>query len=111
MDEKGTLTMPAELVKRIDEGRGEQSQSEFLGSLVDSYLERESWAERFVTQEAFREFEQGMKGIMRSFLDFFISYELELGQRPGEGRKEALNQRLQRLSTTPSNGSKGKPKG
>ncbi len=111
MDEKGTLTMPAELVKRIDEGRGEQSQSEFLRSLVDSHLERESWAERFVTQEAFREFEQGMKELMRSFLDFFISYRLELGQRPGEDLEEALNQRLQRLSTTPSNGSKGKPKG
>ncbi len=111
MDEKGMLTLPTELVKRIDEGRGEQSQSEFLRSLVDSYLERESWAERFVTQEAFREFERGMKELMRSFLGFFISYGLELGPRPGEDREEALNQRLQRLSATPSNGSKGKSQG
>jgi hypothetical protein len=68
-------------------------------------------AERFVTRETFLEFEQGMKDLMRNFLDFFISYGLELGQRPGGDEVEALSQRLQRLDTPPGVGPEKDGKG
>jgi hypothetical protein len=88
--EKRLLVLPPEVVRKIDENRGDLSQAEFLSFLLNSCLEGESVAERFVTREAFHEFEQGMKDLMRNFLDFFISYGLELGQRPHNGGGEAL---------------------
>lgn len=106
MPEKRMLIVPAELVKRIDENRGDLNQAEFLSFLLDNSLDGESVAERFVTRDAFQELEQGLKDLMRSFLDFFISYGLELGQRPGGDEVEALSQRLQHLGTPPSVDSK-----
>ena len=111
MAEKRMLIVPTELVKKIDENRGDLGQAEFLSFLIDNSLGGESVAERFVTREAFRELEQGMKDLMRNFLDFFISYGMELGQRPGGDEMEALSQRLQHLGTPPDIGSKKEAKG
>ncbi len=111
MAEKRMLIVPTELVKKIDENRGDLSQSEFLSLLLDKSLDGESLAERFVTQDTFQEFKQGMKDLMRNFLDFFISYRLELGQGPGGDEVEALSQKLQHLGTSPNAGSDKKAKG
>ena len=106
MTEMRMLIVPAELVKRIDENRGDLSQAEFLSFHIDnsigSSLDGESVVERFVTRDTFQEFEQGMKDLMHNFLDFFISYGLELGQRPAGDEVEALGQKLQHLGTPPS---------
>jgi hypothetical protein len=111
--EKRMLVVSPELVRKIDQNRGDLSQAEFLSFLIDYYLGGESVAERFVTRETFLEFEQGMKDLMRNFLDFFISYGLELGQWPGNGGGEALvlSQRLRHMGTHPSNGCGKKAKG
>ncbi|MEE9202722.1 MAG: hypothetical protein V3U31_05985, partial [Dehalococcoidia bacterium] len=74
MSDKRMLIVPAELVKKIDENRGDLGQAEFLSFLLDNSLDGEATAERFVTREAFHELEQGLKDLMRNFLDFFISY-------------------------------------
>lgn len=108
MAEKRVLVVPTELVKKIDQNRGDLSQAEFLSMLLDNCLEGESVAERFVTREAFQEFEQGMKDLMRNFLEFFISYGLELGQWPGNGGGEALViGRRFRHADTPNSNSNG----
>ena len=46
-----------------------------------------------------------MKDLLKRFLDFFISYGLELGQEPKDGTFSELVQKLQTLSATG-----GKPK-
>jgi hypothetical protein len=46
-----------------------------------------------------------MKDLLRRFLDFFISYGLELGQQPKDGTFSELVQKLQSLAATG-----GKPK-
>ncbi len=104
MADKRMLIVPAEIVRKIDVNRGDLSQSEFLSFLIENSLDGESVegeavAARFVTRDSFQEFAQGMKDLMRNFLDFFVSYGLELGQRPGGDEMEALSQRLQHLGT------------
>ena len=95
MAEKRMVILPAELVRRIDENRGDLSQAQFVEFPIDSRLEENTPNERYVTVDTLAEFESGIKELMRNFLDFFVSYGLELGQRNDNNELEKLTQRLQ----------------
>jgi len=97
MSEKRMLIVDGELVKRIDDNRGDLNRSEFISFLIDSQLGGEGKRQNGVTREEFCQFEQGMKEMLRSFLDFFISYGLELGKEPKDKEIEKLSQSLQSL--------------
>ena len=85
MTEKRMLIVDSELVEKIDQNRGDMTQVQFINFLIDSQLggEGESAAPKeYVGREEFEEFAQGMKDLLRRFLDFFISYGMELGDEP-----------------------------
>jgi hypothetical protein len=94
MSEKRMLVVPAELVRKIDENRGDMSQAEFLNYLIDNRLKSGVKDDEYVTREALREFEHGIKDLLRSFLEFVVSYGLELGKAPGKDDLEELSRRL-----------------
>ncbi len=100
MAEKRMLIVPAELVRRIDENRGDMSQAEFIDFLIDSQLKEETKTKeqgKYVTEEQFHSLEQDIKKLLRSFLDFFVSYGLELGKQAPHSEFEELASRLQGL--------------
>ncbi len=101
MAEKRMLIVSAELVRRIDENRGDMSQAEFIDFLIDSQLEetqtKTKEEAKYVTEEQFRSLEQDIKKLLRSFLDFFVSYGLELGKQAPQSEFEELASRLQGL--------------
>ena len=100
MSEKRMLIVDAELVKKIDDNRGDMSRSEFINFLIDSQLKEESKRHDGVTREEFHQFQEGTKELLRNFLEFFISYGLELGKQPRDKEFEQLTQRLQALGTS-----------
>jgi len=98
MSDKRMLILPAELVKKIDENRGDMGQAEFLDFLIDSQFHKEETGQgKFVTAEEFAAFEQGMKDLFRSFLDFFLSFGLEMGHNSPKGELEGLEHKLHGL--------------
>jgi hypothetical protein len=97
MTEKRMLVVDAELLRKIDENRGDMSRSEFLGFLIDSQLEEGIDHDNYINKEEFYQFAQGMKELLRNFLEFFISYGLELGKQPKDKAFEELNQKLHAL--------------
>jgi hypothetical protein len=99
MSEKRMLIVDAELVKKIDDNRGDMGRSEFINFLIDSQLKEreESKKEGGVTREEFRQFQEGTKELLRNFLEFFISYGLELGKQPSDSEFEQLSRKLQSL--------------
>ncbi len=103
MSEKRMLIVDAELVKKIDDNRGDLGRSEFIDFLIESHLKEkeETKSQSGVTREEFRQFQEGTKELLRSFLEFFISYGLELGKRPGDNEFEQLAQKLQGLGGSP----------
>ena len=105
MAEKRMLIVNAEVVRKINENRGDMSCSEFLNFLIDSQLKEELENQNYVDKEEFRQFAQGMKELLRNFLDFFLSYGLELGRQPQDKTFEELSQKLQTLG---SSGNKAK---
>jgi len=101
MTEKRMLIVPDEVVAKINANRGDMSQAEFINFLIDSQLKHETNEERFVTRETLQDFEKGIKDMLRSFLEFSVSYGMELGRKPGNDEMEALNLQLQRLGGSP----------
>jgi hypothetical protein len=96
------LIVDDELAKRIDDNRGDLSRSEFISFLIDSQLQKEGKTQDGVSREEFHQFEQGIKEMLRSFLDFFISYGLELGKEPKDKEIEKLSRSLQSLGGSAS---------
>jgi hypothetical protein len=108
MSEKRMLIVDNVLLNKIDQNRGDMSRSEFIEFLINSQLGEPSGsvtANQYVSIEEYQEFTLGMKDLLRRFLDFFISYGLELGQQPKDSTFSELVQKLQTLSAAG-----GKPK-
>jgi len=111
MAEKRMLIVPAELIKKIDDNRGDMSQAEFIEFLFDSQLNqktKEHDDKRYATKEELHSQEQDIKKLLRSFLDFFVSYGLELGKQSPKTEFEELNNRLQELENDLASEDKGK---
>ena len=100
MADKRMLIVPAELAKKIDDNRGDMSQAEFINFLVDSQLtqvKKETKNQQYATREEVYSFEQDMRKLLRSFLDFFVNYGLELGKQSPGNEFEELTNKLQGL--------------
>lgn len=104
MAENRMLIVDVEVARKIDENRGDMSRSEFLNFLIDSQLKEDvgQHNHNYVDKEEFQHFAQGMKELLRNFLEFFLSYGLELGNQPQDKTFEELSQKLQTLSSTDS---------
>ena len=100
MSEKRMLVLDAELVKKIDENRGDLSFSEFINFLIDNQMNEKKQKINGVSREEFRQFQEGTKELLRRFLEFFISYGLELGQQTGDEEFQELSQKLRTLGNS-----------
>jgi len=98
--EKRMLIVDADVVRKIEENRGDMSRSDFLNFLLESQLKEGAAEQKFVDREEFEQFAQGMKDLMRNFLEFFLSYGLELGKQPLDKAFEELTQKLQALASS-----------
>ena len=120
MAEKRMLIMPAEIIKRIDENRGDLSQADFINflmdnqlkangtekeaasreeivALIDSQLKEAAKKQHYATREEIQAFEQDIKVLLKSCLDFFVSYGLELGKNSPQEEFEELSSKLEEL--------------
>lgn len=99
MPEKRMLIVDADVAKKIEENRGDMTVSEFINFLIESQLKSNTnrHGGDHVTKEEFKQFEQGIKELLRSFLEFFLSYGLELGRHSSGRELEELSNRLRAL--------------
>ena len=108
MGEKRMLIVPAELVKKIDDNRGDMSQAEFIDFLIDGQLKEETQEQKYATKEEIHSFEQDIRKLLRSFLEFFVGYGLELGKQSPKAEFEELTSKLQELEKDLDSEGKGK---
>lgn len=99
MSEKRMLIVDAEVAKKIDENRGAMDQSDFIAFLIDERLKGVSGRgdaakQEFATKEDFLQFQQGIKELLRNFMEFFLSYGLELSQQPDDDAMKELSKQL-----------------
>ena len=102
MSEKRMLIVDTEVVRKIDENRGDMNRSDFINFLINSCLKEDSGKQNYTTKEEFNQFQQGTRELLRNFLEFFISYGLELGKQPEDKVFEELSQKLQAFGNSDS---------
>ena len=100
MADKRMLIVDAEVVRKVEENRGDMNRSEFLSFLIDGQLKEDTDNHNYVDKEEFRQFAQGMKELLRNFLEFFISYGLELGKQPQDKTFDELSKKLQAIGSS-----------
>ena len=104
MAEKRMLIVDVDVAQKIDENRGDMSRSEFLSFLISNQLKEETGNIDYVSKvefrqltEEFHQFSYGIKELLRNFLEFFVSYGMELGKQPQDKTFEELSDKLQTL--------------
>ena len=102
MSDKRMLIVDAVVAKRIDDNRGAMDVSEFINFLIDGQLKpsvagTQNIQNNHVTKEEFQHFEQGIKDLLRSFMEFFLNYGLELGKDSADREFERLSQKFQAM--------------
>ncbi len=102
MPEKRMLIVDSDAIRKIDENRGDMSISDFINFLIDSQLKQDVNGRNndHITKEEFRQFEQGIRELLRNFLEFFLSYGLELGKQPTDRELDKLSQKLRTLGVS-----------
>jgi hypothetical protein len=97
------LILPVELVKKIDDNRGDMSQADFLDYLMESHFKSDnrsngvaceeidalkkdltaliSREKKLATKDELEAFHEDTKKLLKSFVDFFVGYGLELGDK------------------------------
>ncbi len=108
MGEKRMLIVPEELVEKIDGNRGDMSQAEFIDFLISNQLKGTAKEQKYVTKEEVQRLEQDLKQLLKSFLDFFFSYGLELGKQSPTTEFEELTSKLKGLENDIASENKGK---
>jgi hypothetical protein len=105
MAEKRMFIVDAEVARKVDESRGEMSRSEFIDFLIEGQLREDkehkgdTVNKNYVTKEELHQSLQGIKELLRSFLEFFLSYGLEVGKHSDKNFNE-LSQKLQALTNS-----------
>ncbi len=99
MPEKRMLIVDAETARRIDDNKGDMNISEFINFLIDNQFNKSvsGPTNNHVTKEEFQQFEQGIRELLRNFMEFFLSYGLELGKQTSDKELDKLSQKLQSL--------------
>ena len=124
MSGKRMLILPEEIIKKIDDNRGDLSQAEFIDFLIDSRLQgedkkqgditreeiesigkdikaillrEESKEKKFAKKEDVEAFQQDTRKLLKNFLDFFIGYGLELGKQSPSSEIKEMTSKLQGL--------------
>ena len=124
MSGKRMLIVPEEIIKKIDENRGDLSQAEFIDFLIDSRLQgedkkqgditreeiesirknvnaillrEENKEKKFAKKEDILAFQQDTRKLLKNFLDFFIGYGLELGKQSPNNEMKEITSKLQGL--------------
>jgi hypothetical protein len=100
MTEKRMLIVDSEVIRKIEENRGDMSISEFIDFLIASQFKSEvsaSGNNNHVTKEEFHQFEEGIRELLRNFMEFFLSYGLELGKQSTDKEIEKLGQKLKSI--------------
>ena len=92
------MVVKEDIVRQIDENRGEMNRTEFVNYLIQCQLKDQVSQKACVTRDEYQQFARQMTGLLHNFLQFFISYGMAMGQGKNADDIQALNQQLDSLN-------------
>jgi hypothetical protein len=88
------MVVKEDIVKQIDEHRGEMNRTEFVNYLIQCQLKEKLDKKNSVSREEFQYFSEQMMALLRNFLQFFISYGMTVGKDQNPDL-QSLNKQLE----------------
>ena len=73
------MVVKEDVVRQIDDHRGELTRTEFVNYLIQYQLREHEDKQDYVSAAEFREFSRQMSELVYNFLQFFISYGMTVG--------------------------------
>ena len=92
------MVVKEDIVRQIDENRGEMNRTEFVNYLIQCQLKDQPNQKECVSKEEYQQFARQMTGLLQNFLQFFISYGMAMGHGKNNADIQALNQQLDSLN-------------
>ena len=89
------MVVKEDIVKQIDENRGELNRTEFVNYLIQCQLNDQNNQNQYITKEEFEYFNRQMMELLHNFLQFFVSYGMSLGKPQPDEDFDLLNQQLE----------------
>ena len=89
------MVVKEDVVKQIDENRGEMNRTEFVNYLIQCQLKDRFNGHDFATKDELHQFTQEIMELLHSFLQFFVSYGMALGRPPRNEDFRELKQQLE----------------
>ncbi len=97
------MVVKEDVVKQIDENRGEMNRTEFVNYLIQCQLRDFSSQKEYITKEEFQHFTSQMMELLHNFLQFFISYSMSMGEGQPDADIQNLTQQLESFYRTDEN--------
>ena len=97
------MVVKEEVVKQIDEHRGEMNRTEFVNYLIQCQLKEQKSQKKGVSKEEFQVFTRQMTDTMHNFLQFFVSYGMSMGKTQPNEDVQLLNKQLESLLNNDTN--------
>jgi hypothetical protein len=97
------MVVKEDVVKQIDEHRGEMNRTEFVNYLLQCQLKEQKSQKKGVSKEEFQVFTRQMTDTMHNFLQFFVSYGMSMGKTQPNEDVQLLNKQLESLLNNDNN--------
>jgi hypothetical protein len=91
------MVVKEDVVKQIDENRGEMNRTEFVNYLIQCQLKEYDKQRDYVTKEELQQCTKEIMELLHNFLQFFVSYGMSLGRPPYNQDFHILSQQLESL--------------
>jgi hypothetical protein len=91
------MVVKEDVVKQIDEFRGEMNRTEFVNYLIQCQLKDQLNQKKSISREEFHQFTRQMTDLLHNFLQFFVSYGMAMGKGQQNIDVQALNKQLESL--------------
>ncbi|MHB8105352.1 MAG: hypothetical protein ACYDG5_07440 [Dehalococcoidales bacterium] len=89
------MVVKEDIVKQIDEHRGEMNRTEFVNYLIQYQLKQQLNQKKGVSREEFQDYTHQMVDLLHNFLQFFVSYGMAISTSQQAGDIQALNKQLE----------------
>jgi len=94
------MVVKDDVVKQIDEHRGEMNRTEFVNYLIQCQLREHSNQNSYVTKEEFQQFSSQMMELLHNFLQFFVSYGMTVDRGEPDTDIQSLTEKLESFHRT-----------
>ncbi|OGN96856.1 MAG: hypothetical protein A2Y89_01435 [Chloroflexi bacterium RBG_13_51_18] len=89
------MVVKEDIVRQIDDNRGEMNRTEFVNYLIQCQLKERLNQQKCVSKLEFQSFTRQMTDLLHNFLEFFVSYGMSMNKGQLDDTVQALNRQLE----------------